>query len=75
MASKAKEKAEVTKNKNEETKTKEVSVSEQVMLQLTIMEFDKNIASAEATVYELKRKRADYIYTTNMNAVVKNSSK
>jgi len=47
-----------------------LNVDPATAMNLTVQEFDKKIAEAEAGVYDLKRQKAAYIYDTNVQALI-----
>ena len=46
-----------------------LTVDPATAMNLTVQEFDKKIAEAEANVYNLKKQKAAYIYDTNVKAL------
>ena len=56
-----------------EEKQVEINVSEEVFMKLSIQEYDKKIAEAEAYVYELKKLKAAFVYDKNLDRIVKKS--
>ena len=48
----------------------QLNVDPAVAMNLTVQEFDKKIAEAEAVVADLKKQKAAYIYDTNVQALI-----
>lgn len=49
----------------------QINVEPAVAMNLTVQEFDKRIAEAEANVADLKKQKAAFIYDTNVQALIK----
>jgi len=54
---------------------KRIKVSGTAAFTIKVIEFDKKIAEAECVVSDLKRQKIDFIYNTNVQAVINGQEK
>ena len=53
-----------------ETPEIQLNVDPQTHMTITVQDYDRKIAAAEATVANLKKERVDYVYDTNVKILI-----